>query len=252
MAKSGDSSQRGQRGKSKRSPLGFGTWQARGVGETAARSEFLWQLMRCPGVAPTVVRSLSDAGLAARARSGASVAEAIDTWARAHNLTHLGAVPHWIASQAAISVELWVLQPDLSRDLWPVGPCISAPIPDLLGQTFQVYVGPFTWTPWTEQRTEAERRILASISRGLKAQMNLIEKDCRSGGMEATLDYRHREHFEWAVRYQCGGPDGRGEETSRIAQSLDARSINSGVSRVLRLVGIDRRPAKCGRPKSRT
>jgi hypothetical protein len=160
-------------------------------------------------------------------------------------------MPRWLRIQLDCTLSTWELHPELRRpeDFGWAGISTGYWIVDNIRDEEQTITLPeFTWHPRRDRRSREsiERFVLDVVKIALRKRLDEIEELASQRGLLRTPEARQQSHFNWAVRYQC-----LGERVTDIASSIDAargdvRTINSGIMKVLSLVGISRRSEKPG------
>lgn len=252
--------------------LGVRGFASSSEAEEAVRLRFLLAIQEhAPEVLLNLKRSVGRRG------GDAVRSEALD-WASRWGLTCDGKIPNWLWDQVEATLEAWQASKDESvGDRWmgSVGEHIQpvlrfgrvpAPLEAVtevvtvtsnIGDT-QVYVQELSCV-WGSATTEQDicdallelsrRCIAAAQSLDLRKYCD-DSKYCDDKGYAKTLKYaktrkKDRDHFRWAVEYQC-----LGRKVAVIAKSaLQEQTVDVAIRDVLRLVGLTRR-GKPGRPRN--
>lgn len=101
------------------------------------------------------------------------------------------------------------------------------------------------WDPGYERWSEWERRFRRDLRASLKAHRIDQEKRARDAGMEPNTESKLAIHFAWLAAFQVGR-----EPLSRIAAEVgqERSTIRDGVRSVARLIDLDLRESRRGRP----
>jgi hypothetical protein len=171
------------------------------------------------------------------------VKQEVSRWAARHNLvmkpngnpgvTVPQFVPEWVLQRAEKTLRYWTRNPDLTK------------------KTVLTW-GIFSYGAaiWSEEAVNVEIPLHRPVPGPLTARTIIysqLECYAREHKLERTAVCKQLEKFVWAVRFQV-----LEERASRIAASVrgvaaDQRTINHGISSVLRLVGLRRRQEKPSR-----
>jgi hypothetical protein len=141
-------------------------------------------------------------------------------------------VPEWVLQRAEKTLGYWTRHPNLTKKA------------TLTWGTFS-----YGAAIWSEETVSVEIPLHRPVPDPLMARTIIqgqLERYARAHKLERAGVYKQLEHFLWAVRFQV-----LEERASRIAVSVRGgvahqRTIDHGISSVLRLVGLTKRKEKPG------
>jgi hypothetical protein len=204
-------------------------YTARAEQQTIARNYFLQVIAE---IAQKVLRDLLDNVWTPWHSYPEAVMQELNRWAERHNFVMKPNGDSWVLLQAKKTLGYWTRNPDLTKKA-------------------SLTWGPFSYGPaiWPEEAVSVEIPLHQPVPDPLMARAIIrsrMERHAREHNLEPTGEYRQLEHFVWAVRFQV-----LDERASEIAASVrgaaaDQRTIDYGISSVLRLVGLRKRKEKPG------
>lgn len=106
-----------------------------------------------------------------------------------------------------------------------------------------------TWNPREETLPSAQARIMAVIEPIVASELDRIRDDYMASGYKPVLVKRETRHFEWLARFQV-----LREDKTEIARTegLEERHVRRALTETARLLGMELRSQRRGRPRRRT
>jgi hypothetical protein len=203
-----------------------------------------------------VTKSVGLDSLPASFRWPCFLRETVDQWAAHFHLVQRDQTPRWLIAQLESTFDMWARYPALIQGeqlCWASVYTGHWTVDKLPPEAVTISFPMFSWHPRSgyESRDGAKNRILDEVKGILTKRLDEIEELAIRNGLQTAPAYRETAHFNWAVRYQVLFERVTEIASSPAAAGSDVRAINSGIKKVLSLLGISRRPEKPGPVRAR-
>lgn len=180
-----------------------------------------------------------------------------EDWGHQFHLLYQDHIADWVRWAARLTIMLWDISPPERRfpmlvpmPPLPLGPEVAFSPGECrinLPEVAWNPLGPVLGIPEGESRAACRERICALVD----GELDRIERSIkRRGGHPCPLKRDH-QHFAWAARFQVAGdPIWKPRHAESIALGPDhVRTVRAAVDDVLKLVGLDKRRDRPGRPR---
>jgi hypothetical protein len=197
---------------------------------------------------PQVLRSLAKGPLQS-AKDSVPFEEVAD-WALTFNLAVDGKPAEWVTAIAHTTIRSWLRNPSRAKRLpleWSGFSLSKAEFSGLSIAEEDVHIPPLRFSPLVDRWEQVEATALDHLQREHTRIRHLAVRN----GLQPTTEIRNGEHFEWAARYQCGL-----EEVEDIiaslspvrdavaADSADISTVRKAVDKILKIMGLTKRPTR--------
>jgi hypothetical protein len=153
----------------------------------------------------------------------------------------------WCEERAAYTMLLWRREPELAGERWALAGEPSIRIGGLNFDERAFVFRDYGWDPTAEPWSDARTRIRAAFAIALKAFQRDQEQLAHQRGARRARSKHGAEHFDWLAYYQV-----RGWSYEQILDEYDRferKTIEEGVKDAAKLVGLQLRAARRGRPR---